>query len=171
MSYAIPIHVLSMSYVCLVVLFRTANEIQLEIALLFEFSIPRHSVHQAQQDLLAAAARADSSFAPCLVWGRRWRGLLPAGAGAGSSAGSAGGKSAGVWGFLGVCNSARALGAGTMLAPATSSTPSQYALLRSGGKEVEFGAKTHSGRSMPTISLQQRSTSVTDSVRIDMSVI
>ena len=47
----------------------------------------------------------------------------PAGAGAGSSAGSAGGGSAGVWGFLGVQDSARALGAVTSLAPAMPSTP------------------------------------------------
>ena len=39
-------------------------------------------------------------------------------------AGSAGGGAAGVWGFLGVRDSARALGTVTPLAPATSSTPS-----------------------------------------------
>ena len=54
----------------------------------------------------------------------------PAGAGAGSSAGSAGGGSAGVWGFLGVQDSARALGAVTSLAPAMPSTPSQYDVSR-----------------------------------------
>ena len=48
----------------------------------------------------------------------------PAGAGAGSSAGSAGGGSAGVWGFLGVQDSARALGAVTPLPPAMPSNPS-----------------------------------------------
>ena len=49
-----------------------------------------------------------------------------AGAGAGSSAGSAaaGGGSAGVWGFLGVQDSARALGAVTLLALVMISTPS-----------------------------------------------
>ena len=47
----------------------------------------------------------------------------PAGAGAGWSVGSAGGGSAGVWGFLGVQDSARALGAVTSLAPAMPSTP------------------------------------------------
>ena len=45
-----------------------------------------------------------------------------AGAGAGSSVGSAGRGSAGVWGFLGVLDSARALGAVTPLAPAMPST-------------------------------------------------
>ena len=70
MSYAIPVHVLSMSLVCQVVLFRPTNEIQPEIALLFESCIPWNSVHQAQQDLFARATREDSSFAPGLWWGR-----------------------------------------------------------------------------------------------------
>ena len=70
MSYAIPVHVLSMSLVCQVVLFRPINEIQPEIALLFESCIPWNSVHQAQQDLFARATREDSSFAPGLLWGR-----------------------------------------------------------------------------------------------------
>ena len=120
-AYPCPIHVISLSG-CL------APEIQQEIALWFEFCIPRHSVHQAQQDLFATATRADSSFASCLGWGRRRGGLLRAG---GPSrrrgrlvAGSAGGGSAGVWGFLGVRDSGRALGAGTLLAPVMPSTPS-----------------------------------------------
>ena len=61
-----------------------------------EFCIPRHSIHQAQQDLFATATRADSSFAPDLGWGPRQRGSAgagAAGAGASSSAGSAGGGS------------------------------------------------------------------------------
>ena len=102
-----PIHV-TMSYVCQVVRRRPANEIQQETALRFEFCIPRHSVHHAQQDLFATAAPADSSFAPGLGWGRRRLGLLRSGA----------------WGFLGVRDSARALGAVTPLAPAMPSTPS-----------------------------------------------
>ena len=86
---------------------------------------------------------------PLPWWGRRQRGLLrasgppqaraPAGAGAAgtgsagavaagtgasSSAGSACGGSAGVSGFLGVLDSARTLGAVTLLAPAMPSTPS-----------------------------------------------
>ena len=56
-----------------------ANEIRQEIALRFEFCTPQHSVHQAQQDLFDTAARADSSLAPGLGWGRRRRGLLRAG--------------------------------------------------------------------------------------------
>ena len=145
-----PIHVLSMSQVCQVILFRPSNEIQLEIALLSEFCIPQHSVHRAQQDLFATSARADSSFALGLGWGRRRRRLLRAGgprrrvgywrAGrrrAGLLVGGVRrGGSAGVWGFLGVLDSARAHGAVTPLAPAKPSTPSQYC------KEVEFGAKT-----------------------------
>ena len=63
---------LSMSYPChkfvrLSAGFRPSNEIQQEIALLFKFCIPQHSVHQAQQDLFATAAPADSSFAPALT--------------------------------------------------------------------------------------------------------
>ena len=106
-----------------------ANKIQPEIALLFEFCIPLHSVHQAQaaqQDFFATAARADSSFAPGLGWGRRLRGLLRA-----RGPRRRGGRlvvvrwrgSAGVWGFLGVKDSARALGTVTPLAPAMPSTP------------------------------------------------
>ena len=56
-----------------------SGQIQPEIALLFEFCIPLHSVHQAQQDLFATAPRADSSFASCLGWGRRLHWLLRAG--------------------------------------------------------------------------------------------
>ena len=46
--------------------------------MLFEFCIPLHNVHQAQQELFATAAPADSSFAPGLGLGRRLRGLLRA---------------------------------------------------------------------------------------------
>ena len=43
-----------------------------------EFCIPQLNVHEAQQDLFATSAPADSSFAPGLGWGRRMRGLLRA---------------------------------------------------------------------------------------------
>ena len=95
--------------------------------MLLEFCIPQHNVHQAKQDLFATAAPADSSFAPGLGWGRRLRGLLRA-----RGPRRRGGRlvvvrwrgSAGVWGFLGVQDSPRALGAVTPLAPAMPSTPS-----------------------------------------------
>ena len=64
---------------------RPAHEIQPIIELWFDFCILQHSVLQAQQDLFATAARADSFFAPGLWWGRCRRGLLRA-AGAGSCA-------------------------------------------------------------------------------------
>ena len=72
---------LSMSYPChkFVWLSGAGPQMKFSRKLRFEFSIPLHSVHQAQQDLFATAARADSSFAPCLGWGRRRRGLLRAG--------------------------------------------------------------------------------------------
>ena len=73
-TYPCPFPVISLSG-CLV---QAANEIQPEIALWFEFCIPRHGVHHAQQDLFATAARADSSSTPGLGWGRRRRGLLRA---------------------------------------------------------------------------------------------
>ena len=102
------IHVIS----CQVVQFRPANEIQPEIALQFEFCIPWHSVHQAQQDLFATAAPADSFFAPGLGWGHRRGGLLstgrPAGAGAaGAGAGSSAGSACGVHLRMGLLGSAR----------------------------------------------------------------
>ena len=55
-----------------------ANEIQQEIALRFEFCIPQHSVHQAQQDLFAAAGPPRARTPP----------LHPALGGAAAGAGS-----------------------------------------------------------------------------------
>ena len=83
-----PIHVISLSG-CLV------HEIQQEIALRFEFCIPLHSIHQAQQDLFATAAPAESArtppLPPALGGDAAGAGSCaqadPAGAGAGSSLG------------------------------------------------------------------------------------
>ena len=52
---------------------RPANEIQPVIELQFDFCIPLHSVHQAQQDLFASCAPA-GFFARCLRRCRRRRG-------------------------------------------------------------------------------------------------
>ena len=98
------------------------------------------------------------------------RPLIPAsvgaaGAGADSSAGSAGGGCACVWGFLEVLAVPRLSVQSLFSLPPCSAPP------RNTVRKLNSMPRQHSGRSMATISLQQRSTPVTDSVRKDMSVI
>ena len=95
---------------------RPANEIQQVIDLLFNICIPRHSVHQGQQDFFATGAPVGSLGSPPP------RPLKPGTAS--SCAGAAGAGAADVGGFLGVRASARGLGAFIQLAPAMPSNSS-----------------------------------------------
>ena len=88
---------------------RSTNEIQPVIESLFDFCIPWHSIHQAQQDLFANGAPA-GSFARHRR-GRRRRGLRHRGVLLRRTcAGAACAGAADVGGFLGVLASARGLG-------------------------------------------------------------
>ena len=170
------------------VLFRPANEIQPEIALLFEFCIPLHSVHHAQQDLFATAAAVQRARTPPLP--RPWVGTPPVVAPArrlplqarGPSARGApargqarrrgppagGGVTGGppTYEASWVCEIVPGLSVPSLRSLRPCPARSRVAApSRSTVRRLNSVLRQHSRRSMPTISLQQRSTPVTDSVR------
>ena len=142
--------------------------------MLFEFCIPLHSVHQAQQDLFATASALSSCPLPRV-------GTPPARAAARPLTPACAGPPA-----RGPDRWRGPSAGGPLTAHGASweceivpwhSVPSLRSLLpcpapsRSMVRRLNSVRRPHSRRSIPTISLQQRSTPVTYAVRKDLSVI